>query len=234
MPARILVAAVSDGAATTLAEISDGEVALTHAPSLTDAVQQALSDPPDAILALVADDAGAAWVCELLRGLGETPLIVAGLRLSPATVTACLDRGADMALVLPVAGREFSARVQALLRRAARATVTTPQSNIAVGDLRINLDTYQVWRGGVEVELTQKEFQVLAILAATPGRVVSNRELLTRVWGPTFIDDLHYVRLYIGYLRGKIEADPRNPRIILNQWGVGYRLALPDTVAPGA
>lgn len=78
------------------------------------------------------------------------------------------------------------------------------------------------------MDVTPIEFSILSVLAEQPGRVVTTRELLTRVWGPAYADDVHYIRLYIGYLRAKLENDPRHPRVILNQWGVGYRLAVSE------
>jgi two-component system KDP operon response regulator KdpE len=76
------------------------------------------------------------------------------------------------------------------------------------------------------VRLSPTEFKVLAVLAEHPGRVVTNGEILSRVWGPEFRDDIHYVRLYIGYLRQKLTPDPSQPALIVNQWGVGYRLVV--------
>lgn len=168
---------------------------------------------------------GAAEQCEILRAVGDFPLIVTWRDALPAVAAACLDRGADAAIALPLPARELAARIRAVLRRADEQSPPAAQPRVTIGDLSIDLNARLVWMRGREIELSPTEFQVLAVLAETPGRVVTNPELLTRVWGEEYADEVHYVRLYIGYLRSKLEEDPRAPRLILNQWGVGYRLA---------
>lgn len=198
--------------------------ALTYASSLADTVRSVLTTKPDAVLAILDDAVGAPGQCEVLRALGDFPLIVTSPDLPPDVATACLDRGADAAVTLPPAD-ELGARVRAVLRRAAVQQPAEARQRITAGDLAIDLEARLVWRRGAQVDLTPTEFQLLAVLAENPGRVVTNRELLTRVWGEEYADDVHYVRLYIGYLRTKLEDDPRQPRRIVTAWGVGYRLA---------
>ena len=91
------------------------------------------------------------------------------------------------------------------------------------GDLEIRLDEHKVYRRGVPIELSPIEFRLLACLAREAGRVVSHAKLMAQVWGPEYVDCRHYLRLYIRYLRSKLEDDPRDPRLILTEWGVGYR-----------
>jgi two-component system KDP operon response regulator KdpE len=224
MAVKLLVAAASPNLPDDLAGLSDDGFELTHTSTLADAVRRVLSLPPDVVLTVVDGVAGAPEQCEVLRALGDFPLIVACHETSPAVAAACLDRGADAIITLPVPPRELAARVRAVLRRAAEQTPDSARPRTTIGPLTVDLDARAVWLNGKEVELSPTEFQMLAVLAETPGRVVTNRELLTRVWGEEYADEVHYVRLYIGYLRSKLEADPRNPTLILNQWGVGYRL----------
>jgi two-component system KDP operon response regulator KdpE len=187
-------------------------------------VRQIVSATPDAVLTHLDAIPGAPEQCEVLRALGDFPLIVAWREAAPAVAAACLDRGADAAIALPLPARELAARIRTVLRRAGDHALPAGKPRTTIGDLAIDFGTRSVWLRGREVELSPTEFALLAVLAETPGRVVTNRELLTRVWGEEYADEVHYVRLYIGYLRAKLEDDPRAPRLILNQWGVGYRL----------
>jgi two-component system KDP operon response regulator KdpE len=226
MDVQLLVAAPTATDQAEVAGLRDDGFALTYTTSLAETVRRVLATPPDVVLAMVDGTAGAPEQCEVLRALGDFPLIVAWRQAPPAVAAACLDRGADAAVALPLPPRELGARVRAVLRRAAEQAPPASRPRVTAGDLTIDLDARAVWWRGAQIELSPTEFQLLAVLAETPGRVVTNRELLTRVWGDEYADEVHYVRLYIGYLRTKLEADPRNPTLILNQWGVGYRLAM--------
>lgn len=225
MGVQALVTAAVPRLAEELTGLRDDGFDLTFTASLADAVRRVLAAPPDVVLALVDGASGAPEQCEVLRALGDFPLIVVWRDAPPAVAAACLDRGADAAISLPLPRRELVARVRAVLRRAAEQSHSTGRPRLTIGRLTIDLDARAVWVGDTEIELSPTEFQLLAVLAETPGRVVPNRELLTRVWGEAYADEVHYVRLYIGYLRAKLEEDPRRPKLILNQWGVGYRLA---------
>lgn len=183
---------------------------------------------------LVTSDPAAAEQCAVIRALGGIPLLVAGSSLSADSAAACLDAGADAVVGLPLSDAELDAHIQAVLRRSEIQDGAAPVRQIRAGSLTIDTDTHTVWQGEKEVNLSPTEFNLLAALAESPGSVVSNEELLTRVWGPEYADDVHYVRLYIGYLRAKLEADPRHPTLIVNQWGVGYRLATTPGEPSGA
>lgn len=200
---------------------------MTQASSLADAVRCAVGRTPDAAIAFV-EDAGAVQVCEVIRAVGDFPLIVLWQADRPGVVADCLDHGADAAVALPLPAQELAARVRAVMRRAAEHAPPSGAARVTAGALEIDPGARRVWWRGAPVDLTPTEFRLLIVLAETPGRVVTNRELLTRVWGPEYADDVHYVRLYVGYLRTKLGDDPHHPRIILNQWGVGYRLCEPE------
>lgn len=229
MPPHLVIYAPSAAARTHLAARLTGEYVLTCYASLVETVRRAVTAPrPVGVLAVLDHAADPAQECELLRALGDFALITVWQRLDPARAAACLDRGADGALALDAP--ELARRVQAIVQRAA------PEEHepavLVAGELVVDQRTHTVhWRGR-PLDVTPIEFDILAVLAEQPGRVVATRELLTRVWGPEYADDVHYIRLYIGYLRAKLEDDPRHPRVILNQWGVGYRLAVPESGAP--
>jgi len=199
----------------------------TYVRSVGDAVRQILSEPPDATLAVLAEDS-AAQLCEVLRALGRQPLVVAGQGLSPEVAADCLDRGCDAVVALPLPACELAARIRAVCQRAAQELPSACETTITTGALVMNMGEHSVCYRGKRIDLSPTEFNVLAVLAERRGGVVTNRELLAKVWGDDYVDDLHYVRLYIGYLRSKFEDDPRNPELLLNQWGVGYRLAVQE------
>lgn len=229
MTARLLVYAPSAVVGARLAARLSADFVLTCCTSLVETVRQTVAEPrPAGVLAVLDGVADPMQECELLRALGDFALITVWQRLDPARAAACLDRGADGALALDAP--ELAHRVQAVVQRATLAEPTA--TTLVAGDLVVDRGTHTVrWRGR-PLDVTPIEFDILAVLAEQPGRVVTTRELLTRVWGPEYANDVHYVRLYIGYLRAKLEDDPHHPRAILNQWGVGYRLAVPEAGAP--
>jgi two-component system KDP operon response regulator KdpE len=125
--------------------------------------------------------------------------------------------------------RELAARIGAMLRRMRRTT--GPSEVRDLGALRLNPDDHSVQLHDRNVALSPLEFRLLSCLASTPGRVVSHLTLMSRVWGEEYVDSRNYLRLYIRYLREKLEEDSGNPRLIVSEWGVGYRLELPATAA---
>ena len=233
MAARLLIIGTVPGLQAHVAGLPAYGYAVTYASSLGDAVRCVLADHPDGVV-VAAESPAAAETCEVVRALGEVPVVVAGHALLPDPMTQCLDAGADAFVLLTVPTNELAARLRVVLRRARRQESRTAARIVTVGDVSIDQDSHSVYRGGVEVRLAPTEFNVLAVLAEQPGRVVTNEELLTRVWGQEYRDDVHYVRLYIGYLRQKLETDPSQPALIVNQWGVGYRLAATPLAAADA
>jgi two-component system KDP operon response regulator KdpE len=157
-----------------------------------------------------------------LRAWSEIPVIVLSARTDEAHKIAALDAGADDYLEKPFGTGELLARVRAQLRRHPRANADA-QSTIAFGDVRIDLVRRIVERGGVALHLTPLEYRLLTHLASHPNRVLTHPQLLRAVWGPSHADDTHYVRIYMGHLRAKLEADPSQPRHLVTELGVGYR-----------
>jgi len=157
-----------------------------------------------------------------LRTWSDIPVIVLSARSDEADKVLALDAGADDYLTKPFGAAELLARVRAHLRRRAQAG-SAGKTVFECGDLRIDLGKRQVERAGIAVHLTPIEYRLLAYLVTHPDSVLTHRQLLKNVWGPSHAEDSHYVRVYMGALRKKIELDPSQPRHIVTETGVGYR-----------
>ena len=158
-----------------------------------------------------------------LRARSTTPILVLSARIQEAQKVAALDAGADDYLTKPFGVGELLARVRAMLRRAAIGPVPAPL--VQVGGLALDRETHELRLDGAPVHLSPLEFRLLERLAQAQGKVVTHRQLLADVWGTEQVDQLHYLRIYMGHLRAKIEANPAEPRYLLTELGVGYRLA---------
>ena len=158
-----------------------------------------------------------------LRARSTTPILVLSARIQEAQKIAALDAGADDYLTKPFGVGELLARVRAMLRRAAASPDAAPL--VRVGGLTLDRDAHELRLDGSPVHLPPLEYRHLERLAAAQGKVVTHRQLLADVWGTEQVDQLHYLRIYMGHLRAKIEANPAEPRYLLTELGVGYRLA---------
>jgi two-component system KDP operon response regulator KdpE len=174
------------------------------------------------------DGDGAAALAALRRQGRRAAVVVISARHAEADKVALLDAGADDYLVKPFAIGELLARLRVALRH--RGTTAQPAvTRYEDGPLAVDLATRSVQRDGAPVHLTPTEFALLARLVRSAGQVVTHRQLLADVWGAEFIGHTHYLRLYMGQLRAKLEADPAQPERLLTEPGVGYRLrADPD------
>lgn len=166
-----------------------------------------------------------------VRGWSAVPIIVLSARTDEADKIAALDAGADDYLTKPFGTGELLARVRANLRRPRVATgngltVETVEPIFQFGDVELDRSARLVRRAGVEVHLTPTEYRMLCVLVANAGRVITQKQLLREVWGPMRSDQAHYLRIYMGHLRQKLEADPAQPKHLLTESGVGYRLAV--------
>jgi two-component system KDP operon response regulator KdpE len=158
-----------------------------------------------------------------VRTWSGVPVIVLSARTAEADKIAALDAGADDYLTKPFGVGELQARVRATLRRR-RQPDAADAGLVRFGDVTVDLKDRRVTRGGAGVRLTPTEFKLLAVLAASAGRLLTNPQLLRSVWGPSHLEDGHYLRIYMGHLRHKLEDDPAQPRYLLTETGVGYRL----------
>lgn len=162
-------------------------------------------------------------LCRRLRGATEVPIVLVAPDAREADVVRALELGADEYLSRPLRPRELAARLRALLRRANGPQTSLVDGRMALGDLEVNLDERRVYKRGQLVDLSPIEFRLLVCLLREPGRVINHRKLMAQVWGAEYVGCRHYLRLYIRYLRWKLEDDPRDPKMILNEWGIGYR-----------
>ncbi|NPC57335.1 response regulator [Caenimonas soli] len=180
--------------------------------------------PDVVVLDLGLPDGDGIELVHEVRKHHSLPILVVSARHQESQKIQLLDAGADDYLIKPFSVGELLARIRVALRH--RGTAISPALTIHELDgLRIDLNLRLVQLDGVPLHLTPTEFKLLARLVRNAGRVVTHRQLLTDVWGPDFSDHTHYLRLYMGQLRAKIERDPAEPRHLLTEAGVGYRLA---------
>ena len=160
-----------------------------------------------------------------LRSWSAVPVIVLSARADEAEKIRALDRGADDYLTKPFGVGELLARVRASRRRQ-RGPATGGDGKVRFGDVVVDVQNRQVTKGGQAVRLTPTEHRLLAALIAHPGKVMTTLQLLRTVWGPHQADNAHYLRIYMGHLRHKLEDDPAQPRYMITETGVGYRFQL--------
>jgi two-component system KDP operon response regulator KdpE len=188
-------------------------------------LSEASASRPDVILLdLGLPDIDGLAVLEGLRSWTATPIIVISARGQEDAKVAALDRGADDYLVKPFGTGELLARIRAAWRHANRSAVA--QATLSGHGVTIDLDKRRVTRDGDEVHLTPTEFRLLAELARHAGKVLTHRHLLREIWGPSHAGDAHYLRIYMAQLRSKLEPDPTDPKLLLTEQAVGYRLNL--------
>ncbi|WP_292033379.1 MULTISPECIES: response regulator [unclassified Brevundimonas] len=182
----------------------------------------ALWSPDAVVLDLGLPDMDGKDVLARAREFYAGPIIILSARDKEAEKIAALDLGANDYVEKPFGVGELLARVRANLRQAApRAEATGP---LTAGDVVIDLERRLITRAGDAMRVTPKEYDVLAHLARNAGKVVGHRDLLTAVWGKAHVDDTQYLRVVVGQLRQKLEDDPAQPRLIVTEPGVGYRL----------
>ncbi|MEW6123201.1 MAG: response regulator [Pseudomonadota bacterium] len=186
-------------------------------------VERAATSAPDAVmLDLGLPDMDGKAVIAAIRDWSQVPILVLSVRDGEAEKIAALDAGADDYVTKPFATGELLARLRVLLRK--RAAGKAEPSELEAGALRVSLAARTVSVDGTEVKLTRKEFDVLALLMRHAGRLVSHRQILTTVWGPAHTEDTHYLRIAVGHIRDKLGDDAADPRFIITEPGVGYRL----------
>lgn len=186
-------------------------------------IERAATEAPDiVVLDLGLPDMDGKDVITAIREWSQVPILVLSVRDAETEKIGALDAGADDYVTKPFATGELLARLRALLR--SRKPATGEKSVLAFGDLVIDLAAHTVTSAGVDAKLTRKEFDVLALLAQHAGRLVTHRQLLATVWGPAHTADTHYLRIAIGHIREKVGDEASDPKLILTEPGVGYRL----------
>ena len=189
-------------------------------------IDAATHKPDLAIVDLGLPDFDGVEVVRRIREWSSMPIIVLSARTKEHAKIDALDAGADDYVTKPFGVGELLARVRVALRHAVRAT--PGNSILKLGDVMIDLEARKATRAGVDVHLTPIEFRMIGCLTRHLGMVVTHRQLLSEVWGPTHVSDTHYLRIYAKQLRDKLEADPVQPRHFITETGVGYRLMVDD------
>jgi len=156
------------------------------------------------------------------RSWSTNPVLVLSARVQEHEKVKALDAGADDYLTKPFGTAELMARMRVLLRRLSQSDTNTP--TFSFGDVKIDLSLRKVTKVDEEIHLSPIEYQLLNILLTNSGKVVTHRQLLKEVWGGQHTEDNHYLRIYMGHLRQKLEDDPTQPKFLLTETGVGYRL----------
>jgi two-component system KDP operon response regulator KdpE len=197
-----------------------------EASTLRDGLAAAGTRQPDLlVLDLGLPDGDGVALIRDVRGWSNVPIIVLSARSDESDKIAALDAGADDYLTKPFGTGELLARVRANLRRPRAASAgEEPDPVFRFGEVEVDRTARVVRRAGIEVHLTPTEYRLLSVLIANAGRVLTQRQLLREVWGPSHGEQSHYLRIYMGHLRQKLEADPAQPRHLLTETAVGYRL----------
>lgn len=203
-------------------EANDFEI--VSAGTVAEAIKRVAADSPDIVLLdLGLPDGDGKDVIRRAREWSDVPIIVLSAREREAEKIESLDLGADDYVNKPFSVGELMARIRTALRHRMQRKAEVPVHRI--GDLEIDAVRHRVSSAGSELKLTPKEFELLSFLARHAGRVVTHRQILAAVWGPAHTEDTQYLRVYVGQLRQKIEAKVDDPRIILTEPGIGYRIA---------
>ncbi len=203
-------------------DASDYEMA--SAGTVAEAIKRVASDSPDIVLLdLGLPDGDGKDVIRRAREWSDVPIIVLSARERETEKIEALDLGADDYVNKPFNVGELMARMRTALRHRMQRKAEVPL--LKVGGLEVDSVRHRATRAGDEIKLTPKEFELLSFLARHAGRVVTHKQILTAVWGPAHAEDTQYLRVYVGQLRQKIEEHPDDPRFILTEPGIGYRIA---------
>jgi two-component system, OmpR family, KDP operon response regulator KdpE len=188
--------------------------------------QIGLQHPDIIILDLGLPDIDGLEVTRQVREWATTPIIVLSARDKEDDKVEALDAGADDYLTKPFGTSELLARIRVALRHAIREAQGSDDPIFTTGELRADLAHRQVFVNETEIHLTPIEYKLLTTLVHHAGKVVTHRQLLNEVWGPTYTNENHYLRVYMGQLRHKLETDPARPHYLITEPGVGYRLKI--------
>src|SRR5581483_8969789 len=194
---------------------------VTTASNGADALRVLDEQRPDLVLLdILMDEMSGIEVLRRIRERANVPVIFLTAKGRDADKVRGLELGADDYVTKPFHPDELAARVRAVLRRS--TSVSAPDNVVRAADIEVDLTKRHVRRNGQPVPMTRTEWMLLESLAANYGKVMLNSELLSRVWGPEYRDDLQYLRVWVSRLRSKLEEDPSQPRIIKTRYGIGY------------
>lgn len=189
--------------------------------------QASLQSPDLILLDLGLPDISGLEVLAQLREWSKTPVIVLSVQNQEREKVGALDKGADDYLTKPFGIQELLARMRVALRHSAERSGSGEASPIfEQAGIRFDPASHQVWKHEQKIKLTKTEYKLLALLVQHAGKVLTHRQLLTQIWGAEYVGESHYLQVYISQLRRKLEDDPNQPRLLLTEPGVGYRLAL--------
>lgn len=206
------------------AALDSHDYRLVEAATGKEGIAQAAGRNPDVILLdLGLPDTDGLEVTRQLREWSSVPIIVLSARGREQDKVAALDRGADDYLIKPFGVEELLARIRVALRHAALGPSSPAEPVYEAHGLKVDLAQREVFRDGTPIHLTPTEYKLLAFMVRHAGKLLTHRQLLREVWGANFIQQTHYLRVYVMQLRQKIEADPTLPRLLLSEPGVGYR-----------
>ena len=206
------------------ASLQSHDYTVVEAENGKEAVRVCTVQKPDLlILDLGLPDMDGLDVIKLVREWSKIPIIVLSIRSDDIDKIEALDRGANDYVTKPFSMGELLARMRAALRQG-KGDGAEGASVVTAGDISIDLGKRLITLGGTPVKLSRKEYDLLKILAAHAGKVITHQQLLQEVWGPAYVEETQYLRVYIGQLRQKLERDPATPRWLITEPGVGYRL----------
>jgi two-component system KDP operon response regulator KdpE len=203
---------------------SDG-LRVFEAETLQRGLLEAATRKPDlVILDLGLPDGDGIEFIRDFRQWSQVPVIVLSARVEETDKITALDAGADDYLSKPFGIGELQARLRVALRR--HGSTDQNQPLFTFGDIQVDIASHRIQRGNEEIHLTPIEFRLLAVLLNNHGKVLTQRQLLNQVWGPNAVEHSHYLRIYMGHLRQKLETDPARPQHLLTETGIGYRFML--------
>ncbi|MEU6022805.1 response regulator transcription factor [Micromonospora sp. NPDC047134] len=212
-----------------LRSLTDRGHAVHAVGTALDALRRVAAEAPDlVVLDLGLPDLDGSDALRMLRGITDVPVIIATARDDEQSVVRLLRAGADDYMVKPFTGAHLDARITSVLRRVGRASRAEQPVVLTVGGLRVDLGERSAQLDGVALALTRKEFDLLAYLAARPGRVVSRRELLEEVWRQPSVGEDQTIDVHLYWLRRKMGESAARPRYLRTVRGVGFRLVAPD------
>jgi len=223
------VVLIVDGSAEVLNSLKSvleaNNYGISRAKTVGEGIKRIADESPDVVLldSVLPDGDGKALIKQV-REWSDTPIIVLSADQRESEKIAAFDLGADDYIDKPFGVGELLARIRAAIRhRSQRKSAGIPI--LRVSDLEVDAERHQATRSGAKLKLTPREFNLLSLLAKHAGRVLTHKQILTALWGPGHSEDTHYLRVYINQLRRKVEDCPDEPRYILTEPGIGYRMA---------